>query len=64
MFTTGRTACQDEEDAEEIETEAEQDELLIECAGDVLSNFGEIIAPEDFVFYFQITLPMLLTRLV
>ncbi|XP_076170729.1 importin-4 [Ptiloglossa arizonensis] len=59
----GRTACQDEEDAEEIETEAEQDELLIECAGDVLSNFGEIIAPEDFVFYFQITLPMLLTRL-
>ncbi|XP_043248077.1 importin-4-like [Colletes gigas] len=60
---SGKTACQDEEDAEEVETEAEQDELLIECAGDVLSNFGDVIAPDDFALYFQAALPMLLTRL-
>ncbi|XP_053972274.1 importin-4-like [Hylaeus volcanicus] len=60
---SGKTACQDEDDAEEMETEAEQDELLIECAGDVLSNFGKIIAPEDFALYFRVVLPMLLARL-
>lgn len=60
----GKTECQDQEEAEDVETEAEQDELLVECAGDVLSNFGKVIPPEDFALYFQAVLPMLLDRLV
>lgn len=60
----GKTECQDQEEEEDVDTEAEQDELLIECAGEVLSNFGKIIPPEDFALYFQTVLPMLLERLV
>ncbi|XP_076749367.1 importin-4 [Xylocopa sonorina] len=59
----GSTACQDQEEAEDLDTEAEQDELLIECAGDVLSNFGKVIPPEDFELHFLTILPMLLGRL-
>ncbi|XP_012138134.1 importin-4 isoform X2 [Megachile rotundata] len=60
---SGMTVCQDLEEAEDVDTEAEQDELLIECAGDVLSNFGKVIAPEDFAIHFQVVLPWLLDRL-
>ena len=60
---SSKTECQDQEEAEDVETEAEQDELLVECAGDVLSNFGKVIPPEDFALYFQAVLPMLLDRL-
>ncbi|KOC63425.1 Importin-4 [Habropoda laboriosa] len=60
---SGKTECQDQEETEDLDTEAEQDELLIECAVDVLSNFGKIIPPEDFALYFQTILPMLLERL-
>ncbi|XP_003693033.1 importin-4 [Apis florea] len=59
----GKTECQDQEEADDIDTEAEQDELLIECAGDVLSTFGKVISPEDFELYFHTVLPMLLERL-
>ncbi|KAG7189765.1 hypothetical protein KM043_017429 [Ampulex compressa] len=60
---SGKTECQDQEEAEDVETEAEQDELLVECAGDVLSNFGKALPPEDFALYFQTVLPMFLERL-
>ncbi|KAF5282240.1 hypothetical protein FQA39_LY17660 [Lamprigera yunnana] len=52
-----KTSCQDadletaEDDAEE-ETEAEQDELLLEYAGDVIPKFGKAIQPGDFALYF------------
>ncbi|XP_012279417.1 importin-4 [Orussus abietinus] len=60
---TGKTECQDQDEAEEENAEAEQDELLIECAGDVFTNFGKIIPPEDFACYFQTVLPLLLEKL-
>ena len=53
MFIIGKTECQDQEEADDIDTEAEQDELLVECAGDVLSTFGKVISPEDFEIYFH-----------
>lgn len=59
----GRTECQDQEEAEDLDIEAEQDELLVEYAGDVFCNFGKVIPPEDFGHYFEIVLPMLLERL-
>ncbi|XP_071878378.1 importin-4 [Bombus fervidus] len=67
----GETKCQAEEEDEDEEVleelefriEAEQDELLIEYAGDVFCNFGKVIPPEDFGHYFQTVLPMFLERL-
>ncbi|XP_003484719.1 importin-4 [Bombus impatiens] len=59
----GKTECQDQEEAEDLDIEAEQDELLVECAGDVFCNFGKVVPPEDFGHYFQAVLPMLLERL-
>ncbi|XP_033352643.1 importin-4-like [Bombus vosnesenskii] len=59
----GKTECQDQEEAEDLDIEAEQDELLVECAGDVFCNFGKLVPPEDFGHYFQTVLPLLLERL-
>ncbi|KAF7381213.1 hypothetical protein HZH68_016088 [Vespula germanica] len=59
---SGKTKCQDQEEGEGVEIEAEQDELLVECAGDVLSNLGKAISSEDFALYFQVVLPMLIER--
>lgn len=44
--------------------EAEQDELLVECAGDVLTNFGRTIPPEEFALFFQTVLPLFLDKMV
>ncbi|XP_048515338.1 importin-4-like isoform X2 [Athalia rosae] len=60
---TAKTECQDQEEIEGDETEAEQDELLIECAGDVLPSFGKAMNPEDFLLYFQALLPLFLAKL-
>ncbi|XP_050458039.1 importin-4-like [Cataglyphis hispanica] len=60
---TGKTACQDEEEVEGADIEAEQDELLVECAGTTLSSLGRVISPEDFALCFQTVLPLLLKRL-
>ena len=60
----GRTDCQGQEDAEDEYMEAEQDELLVECAGDVLTNFGRAIPPEEFASFFQTVLPLIKERLV
>lgn len=62
--TAGETECQDQEEGEFIETEAEQDELLMECAGEVLVSLGNVITPEDFMLFFQRVLPLLLQILV
>nr|XP_033340225.1 importin-4-like [Megalopta genalis] len=59
----GKTQCQDQEDVDEDETEAEQDKLLVECAGDVLVNLGKITSPEEFSLFFQRVQPKLLERL-
>lgn len=63
----GRTECQDQEEAGgegEDEGEAEHDELLFECAGQVLTNLGKALTPEDFTLYLQIIFPILIKRLV
>ncbi|XP_043514170.1 importin-4-like isoform X1 [Frieseomelitta varia] len=59
----GKTKCQHHEEEENLDVEAEQDELLVESAGDVLCNLGKVIAPEDYELHFKTVLPMLLERL-
>ncbi|XP_043465104.1 importin-4-like [Leptopilina heterotoma] len=59
----GRTYCQDQEEADEEDMEAEQDELLIECAGDLLTHFGRLLSPEEFAHFFQTLLAFILERL-
>ncbi|XP_011860165.1 PREDICTED: importin-4-like [Vollenhovia emeryi] len=59
----GKTACQDQEEVEGVDTEAEQDELLIECAGTVFSNLGGVLLAEDFSHYFQTMLPFFIKRM-
>lgn len=46
------------------ETEAEQDELLLESAGDVIPKFGAAITPDEFVLYFPNILQLLTYRTV
>ncbi|EGI57688.1 PREDICTED: importin-4-like isoform X1 [Acromyrmex echinatior] len=58
-----KTACQDQEEIEGIDIEAEQDGLLIECAGTVFSHLGRVLSAEDFALYFQTMLPFFLKRL-
>ncbi|XP_014603697.1 PREDICTED: importin-4-like isoform X1 [Polistes canadensis] len=59
---SGKTKCQDQEEGEDVEIEAEQDELLVECAGELLTNLKKVIPSEDFAIYFEVVLPMLLER--
>jgi hypothetical protein len=62
IFVAGKIACQDQDEGDNIE--AEQDELLIDCAGSVLSKLGQVISPDAFALCFQKVLPLLLKRLV
>lgn len=50
MFWTGKAQCQHHEEGENLDIEAEQDELLVESAGNVLCNLGKVISPEDYEF--------------
>lgn len=63
---TYKTACQDQDqETEDTEdTDAEQDEILLECAGDIIPNFGKAIEPNDFVYYFPNILTLLQIRAV
>ncbi|KAJ3660491.1 hypothetical protein Zmor_004938 [Zophobas morio] len=64
---TLKTMCQDtdldvnHENADE-EGEAEQDELLLESAGDVIPKFAAAIAPDDFMLYFPNILQLMTQR--
>ncbi|XP_067002902.2 importin-4 [Anabrus simplex] len=58
---TYKTECQDKEDDDlgtSEDQEAEQDELLIECAGDIVPNLGKAMTPDDFAQYFSVLLPL------
>lgn len=60
-----KTACQDQD--QEVETEdpdSEQDEILLECAGDIIPNFGKAMKPDDFALYFPNILSMMQIRAV
>lgn len=64
-----QTTCQDTDlgaagDNDEDDGEAEQDELLLECAGDVIPKFGNAIVPDDFFLYFPNVLQLLSVRTV
>lgn len=61
--------CQDTDLAGQTENneddvEAEQDELLLESAGDVIPKFAAAINPEDLMSYFPNILQLMSTRTV
>nr|CAD7413427.1 unnamed protein product [Timema cristinae] len=45
---TYKTECQDKEDEGSDDPEAEQDEMLIECAGNIVPSLGKAMTPNDF----------------
>ncbi|XP_060535658.1 importin-4-like isoform X2 [Cylas formicarius] len=64
---TMKTMCQDTDLGAQAENndedvEAEQDELLLESAGDVIPKFAAAIAPDDFACYFPNILKLLSSR--
>lgn len=63
---TEKTECQDQDEGDDdsVDNEAEEDEHLIEYAGDVFSAYGKVITPEDFAIHFQAILPLLQARAV
>lgn len=61
--------CQDtdlggEGDSNIEDIESEQDELLLESAGDVIPKFAAAISPDDFLLYFSNILQLLVIRTV
>lgn len=64
---TNKTACQDQDqevEENDEDTEAEQDEILYECAGEIIPNFGKAIKPDDFSCYFPNILALMQVRAV
>lgn len=66
---TLKTMCQDTDlgnqtESNEDDVEAEQDELLLESAGDVIPKFAAAITPDDFACYFPNILKLLSSRTV
>ncbi|KAJ8957095.1 hypothetical protein NQ318_007310 [Aromia moschata] len=63
---TLKTMCQDTDlglsESTDEDVEAEQDELLLESAGDVLPKFAASITPDDFILYFPNILQLMSTR--
>ncbi|XP_049818951.1 importin-4-like isoform X2 [Aethina tumida] len=65
---TLKTMCQDTDlgggagDSNDDDAEAEQDELLLESAGDVIPKFGAALTPDDFVMYFPNVLKLMSNR--
>ncbi|KAJ8865995.1 hypothetical protein PR048_033519 [Dryococelus australis] len=53
-----KTECQDKDDGESDDPDAEQDEVLIECAGNIVPNLGKAMSPDDFAMYFTNLLPL------
>lgn len=60
----GKTVCQDEDEPDcDEDDEAEQDEYLSNCAGDLLSSLGKAIQPDEFLIYFQKMYPYLKSKI-
>jgi hypothetical protein len=67
FFSTLQTQCQDTEDDDESNSddpEAEQDEMLVEYAGEIVPNLGKAMTPDDFTQYFSLLLPLFMSRMV
>jgi len=65
---TYKTECQDEDEAgnvneDEEDEDAEQDELLIQYAGNIVPQLGKAMSHEDFAQYFRNILPMFLSKM-
>ncbi|XP_044765904.1 importin-4-like [Coccinella septempunctata] len=66
---THKTVCQDDDlsvinsfEGIEESTDAEQDELLLESACDIIPKYGKAINPDDFALYFPNMLQLLTIR--
>lgn len=64
-----QTMCQDTDlgvstESGDEDVEAEQDELLLESAGDVIPKFAAAITPDDFSLYFPNILQLMSARTV
>lgn len=67
LFFFLQTECQDKEDEDGTNSddpEAEQDEMVIEYAGDIVPNLGKAMTPDDFAQYFEQLLPLFANRTV
>lgn len=64
---TYKTECQDEDEAgnvpDEDDEDAEQDELLLQYAGNIVPQLGKAMTHEDFAQYFKSVLPMFLAKM-
>lgn len=64
---TYKTECQDEDEAgnatDEDDDDAEQDELLLQYAGNIVPQLGKAMSHEDFALYFRDVLPMFLAKM-
>lgn len=63
-----KTECQDEDEAGNVpdddDDDAEQDELLLQYAGNIVPQLGKAMTHEDFAMYFKEVLPMFLAKMV
>ena len=61
-----QTVCQDIADEEDSgdEGEAEQDEMLIEYAGEIVPNLGKALGPVEFAQHFPQLLPLFANKSV
>ncbi|EEB17594.1 Importin-4, putative [Pediculus humanus corporis] len=61
---TYKTQCQDKEDEDDPDSEdAEQDELLLETAGDIVPNLGRAMSSNEFVQCMSELLPIIMEKL-
>ncbi|KAK6629085.1 hypothetical protein RUM43_002902 [Polyplax serrata] len=61
---TYKTKCQDKEDDDDPESEdAEQDELLLQTAGDIIPNLGRAMNSNEFVQCLSEILPIMIEKL-
>lgn len=67
LIMSGRTYCQDQGEpggeGEDEGAEAEHDEMLFECAGQVLTNLGKA-TPDDYASLLRSVFPILIKLLV
>lgn len=66
---TYKTECQDGDEPgteaeDDDDDDAEQDELILQYAGNIVPQLGKAMTHEDFALYFQSVLPMFLNKMV
>lgn len=66
IFFPLKTVCQDmaDEVGSDEDGEAEQDEMLVEYAGEVIPNLGKALGPLEFSQHFPHLLPLFANKTV